>query len=72
MKVFVNRLFVLVVVMFLTSPAWSADNAAAHPEMVVTAQWLSEHLKDPKVVILHVADKKSDYTAVIFRGLNFF
>lgn len=71
MKVFVNHLFVLVMVMFLTSPVWSADNAAAHPEMVVSAQWLSEHLKDPKVVVLHVADKKSDYDRGHIPGAKF-
>ena len=71
MKVSVKGLFVLVLVMFLTSPVWSADNAAAHPEMVVTAQWLSEHLKDPKVVIVHVADKKSDYTRGHIPGAKF-
>jgi thiosulfate/3-mercaptopyruvate sulfurtransferase len=29
--------------------------------MIVSAQWLSEHLKDPKVVVLHVAEKRSEY-----------
>jgi thiosulfate/3-mercaptopyruvate sulfurtransferase len=38
-----------------------AGAGAAHPEMVVSAQWLADHLKDPKVVVLHVADKVSDY-----------
>jgi thiosulfate/3-mercaptopyruvate sulfurtransferase len=71
MKVFVIRLFMLVVVMFSTLPVWCADNAAAHPEMVVTAQWLSDHLKDPKVVILHVADKRSDYLRGHIPGAKF-
>jgi thiosulfate/3-mercaptopyruvate sulfurtransferase len=38
-----------------------AGAGAAHPEMVVSAQWLADHLKDPKVVVLHVADKVADY-----------
>jgi len=33
----------------------------AHPEMLVSTVWLAEHLKDPDVVVLHVADKRSDY-----------
>src|ERR1051326_4183264 len=41
----------------------AAQAGAAHPEMVVSTQWLAEHLKDPKVVVLHVAQKRSDYDA---------
>ena len=37
--------------------------AGVHPEMLVSAQWLAEHLNDPKVVVLHVADKQSEYDA---------
>ncbi len=33
----------------------------AHPEMLVTTQWLAEQGKDPGVVILHVAKEKSQY-----------
>ncbi len=33
----------------------------AHPDMVVSTAWLADHLKDPKVVVLHVVEKKSDY-----------
>ena len=35
------------------APAMPADGI--HHEMVVSAQWLSEHLNDPKVVVLEVA-----------------
>src|ERR1700732_1942713 len=41
-------------------PANAADKAV-HPEMIVSAKWLNEHLTDPKVVILHVGDKRSEY-----------
>ena len=37
------------------------QTAPAHPEMLVTTQWLADHLKDPNVVVLHVAEKKRDY-----------
>ena len=33
----------------------AAEAGAAHPEMIVSAQWLAEHLNDPKVVVLQVA-----------------
>jgi thiosulfate/3-mercaptopyruvate sulfurtransferase len=36
------------------APALPADGTV-HPEMIVSTQWLSEHLKDPKVVVLEVA-----------------
>jgi thiosulfate/3-mercaptopyruvate sulfurtransferase len=41
------------------------------PEMIVSAQWLSEHLNDPKVVVLHVTDKRSDYDAGHIPGARF-
>ncbi len=41
--------------------ASSAQDSPAHPEMLVSTAWLAQHLKDPKVVILHVAQKKEDY-----------
>jgi thiosulfate/3-mercaptopyruvate sulfurtransferase len=40
-----------------------AEAGKVHPEMIVSAQWLSEHLNDPKVVVLHVAEKRSEYDA---------
>ncbi|HEV8491527.1 MAG TPA: rhodanese-like domain-containing protein, partial [Candidatus Angelobacter sp.] len=36
------------------APALPADGTVHH-EMVVSTQWLSEHLNDPKVVVLEVA-----------------
>src|SRR5438270_5147210 len=41
------------------APAKPAD--AVHSEMLVSTQWLSQHLKDPTMVILHVADSELDY-----------
>lgn len=52
------------------SPAKSGDGAV-HPEMIVSAQWLSEHLNDPKVVILHVGDKRSEYDSGHIPGARF-
>lgn len=50
----------LVTVFFCGSVA-RAQTGKVRPEMIVSAQWLSEHLKDPKVVVLHVAEKRSEY-----------
>src|SRR6478672_210400 len=58
------------VIVFCFSPANAADKAA-HPEMIVSAKWLSEHLNDAKVVILHVADKRSDYDNGHIPGARF-
>jgi len=54
-----RQIAVTVAVALLLGVACSAQ--AAHPEMVVSTQWLADHLNDPKVVLLHVADKSSEY-----------
>lgn len=41
------------------------------PEMIVSTEWLAEHLNDPKVVVLHVADKRSEYDAGHIPGARF-
>ena len=43
-------------------PATSALAQAAHPEMIVSTEWLAAHLNDPKVVVLHVASKRDRTT----------
>src|SRR5580765_8683093 len=56
-----NRLFrsFSVTAIFLVAMASIAHAApgqgAVHPEMIVSTQWLSEHLNDPKVIVLEVA-----------------
>jgi thiosulfate/3-mercaptopyruvate sulfurtransferase len=35
-------------------PRAAAQAGAAHPEMVVSTQWLADHLKDPNIVVLQV------------------
>lgn len=42
-----------------------------HPEMVVSAQWLADHLNDPKVVVLHVGDKRSEFEHGHIPGARF-
>ncbi|HKV95288.1 MAG TPA: sulfurtransferase [Candidatus Angelobacter sp.] len=57
-----------VVILFFFAVLWGQDTATAEsgkvrPEMIVSTRWLAEHLNDPKVVVLHVAEKLSDYDA---------
>ncbi len=51
--------------------AQPAPQAPAHPEMLVSAQWLSEHSSDPGVVTLHVAKDKADYDKGHIPGARF-
>ncbi|HZD94878.1 MAG TPA: rhodanese-like domain-containing protein [Candidatus Sulfotelmatobacter sp.] len=39
--------------------------------MIVSAEWLAQHLKDPKVVVLHVAEKRSEYDSGHIPGARF-
>jgi thiosulfate/3-mercaptopyruvate sulfurtransferase len=52
---------VAALVAFSSFASATPADGAVHPEMIVSAKWLSEHLKDPKVIILHVAEKRSEY-----------
>jgi thiosulfate/3-mercaptopyruvate sulfurtransferase len=42
-------------------PEAAANSDSVRSEMLVSTQWLAEHLKDPDVVLLHVADNMLDY-----------
>ena len=53
-----------------SAPAKTGDGAV-HPEMIVSAKWLSEHLNDPKVIILHVDEKRSEYDKGHIPGARF-
>ena len=60
------------VLLFLISALpLAAEAGRVRPEMIVSAQWLSEHLKDPHVVVLHVAQKRSEYDAGHIPGARF-
>ena len=55
----------------LSAAASPPEAGKVRPEMIVSAKWLSEHLNDPKVVVLHVTDKRSDYDAGHIPGARF-
>jgi thiosulfate/3-mercaptopyruvate sulfurtransferase len=49
----------------------SADARAAHPELVVSTQWLADHLADPNLVIVHIGHEESDYRAAHIPGARY-
>jgi thiosulfate/3-mercaptopyruvate sulfurtransferase len=70
--VFLKSCFSFLAVMLAASvPSTGVRAQAAHPEMVVSTEWLAQHLKEPKVVILHVSDKRSEYDAGHIPGARF-
>ena len=71
-------LFTLSVLLLLTVPVFAADTpqpsqtaGAAHPELVVSTQWLADHLSDPNLVIVHIAHHESDYRAGHIPGARY-
>ena len=55
----------------LRTVASPSEAGKVRPEMIVSAKWLSEHLNDPKVIVLHVTGKRSDYDAGHIPGARF-
>ncbi|HET9742470.1 MAG TPA: rhodanese-like domain-containing protein [Terriglobales bacterium] len=50
-------------------PALTAQ--AAHPELLVSTQWLADHLNDPKVVVLQVGEDRGAYDKRHIPGARF-
>jgi thiosulfate/3-mercaptopyruvate sulfurtransferase len=53
--------FIVALASFTSVASATFADGAVRPEMIVSAKWVSEHLNDPKVIILHVAQKRSEY-----------
>ena len=49
----------------------SAQGGAAHPNLVVSTQWLADHLSDPHLVIVYVGHDHGDYAAGHIPGSRF-
>lgn len=60
-----------VILILLPALTFAADVPKVRPELVVSAEWLSQHLNDPKVVVLHVAGERSEYDAGHIPGARF-
>jgi len=73
----INKLFrslglcVVALVVFFSTVHATPGDGTVHPEMIVSAKWLSEHLTDPKVIVLHVAEKRSEYDKGHIPGARF-
>lgn len=48
-----------------------SNNAAVRSDMLVSTEWLAQHLKDPNVVVLHLADNVLDYKRGHIPGARF-
>src|SRR6476646_11546563 len=62
---------IVVVAAFSSIASAMPADGAVHPEMIVSAKWLSEHLNDPKVIILHVDEKRAEYDKGHIPGARF-
>ena len=49
----------------------NAEKSAGNPGLVVSTQWLADHIKDPNVVLLHVGEKRSDFEKSHIPGARF-
>ncbi len=49
----------------------AAGNGASHPELLVSTQWLADHLSDPHLVIVHIGHDRGDYQAAHIPGARF-
>ena len=49
----------------------AAANSASHPELLVSTQWLADHLSDTNLVIVHIGHDRGDYEAAHIPGARF-
>ena len=49
----------------------STGGGPAHPELVVSTQWLADHLTDANLVIVHIGHDQSDYRAAHIPGARY-
>jgi thiosulfate/3-mercaptopyruvate sulfurtransferase len=56
---------------FLVLPLMAAAAPAVRSNMLVTTDWLGQHLNDPKMVVLHVSANRAAYDAGHIPGARF-
>jgi thiosulfate/3-mercaptopyruvate sulfurtransferase len=66
-----NAMIACFSLILMCSPPCSAANGAAHPEMLVSTEWLAAHLNDPKVVVLQEGDDRGEYEKEHILGARF-
>jgi len=61
--------------LLLTGSGFGGDSqtpsGAAKPELLVSTQWLADHLSDPHLVIVHIAHDENDYRAAHIPGARY-
>lgn len=67
----VRRMMSVLATAGLVGPAAVQAQAARLDSPIVSTQWLSEHLNDPTVVVLHLAGMRRDYTTGHIPGARF-
>lgn len=77
-KTRINRIYplLLTILALFSSLTWGAGQQAAtqspvRAEMLTSTQWLADHLNDPNLVVLHVAETRSDYEHGHIPGARF-
>jgi thiosulfate/3-mercaptopyruvate sulfurtransferase len=53
------------------TPKHPSNAGPAHPELVVSTQWLADHQADPNLVIVHIGHEESDYRAGHIPGARY-
>jgi len=71
LNILTHRTFLSLFLVLFSGGGCSAAVGAAHPEMLVSTEWLANHLNDPKVVILQVGQDRRDYEREHIPGARF-
>lgn len=73
MKSIMTNPLALAAALILAACSSSADDAATeiHSDLLVSAEWLEEHLEDPGVVVLHVGPDRAAYDQGHIPGARF-
>jgi thiosulfate/3-mercaptopyruvate sulfurtransferase len=66
-----NRIALCLTVLVVTGICTAQSTTTVRSEMLVSTQWLSDHLKDPKVVVVEVADDRKEYDKGHIPGARF-
>src|SRR5579871_4516823 len=67
-----SKLLALAVCLLISFAASAAPGSSpTHSELVVSTQWLADHLRDPNVVIVHIGHDEMDYRAGHIPGARY-
>jgi thiosulfate/3-mercaptopyruvate sulfurtransferase len=61
----------LIIAAFLPAHAQSAGEARVRSELLVSTDWLAQHLSDPHLVIIHAGRNEKDYSTAHIPGARF-